>query len=116
VIALTFDDEDRCDLLRAGRRMYAAAVAAIVFGLGSLDPSWPDVITMLGWLAIAISLLFAAHRVRRIVRVPVEGELRRALWHLRNALAIKGIGFAIVLVFYALIALVPMAMAFSDAL
>jgi len=103
---LLFDAHERRDLLRAGRRTIAGGVGLALTSLTSPAAGPLDHVIELALLVVAISLWIAGRRLRVLARSREPGELHRALWHLRNALAIKCLGL---LVFVASVVLVVLA-------
>jgi hypothetical protein len=111
VIAFTFDEEDQRRLTRAGRHMYAAAIGSAFASLATLLEGSPAGVVAAGWLSIAVSLTLAGRRVRGMARARTDGDVGRALWHLRNAIAIKGIAIGLTLALLFVSILLPFALA-----
>jgi NhaP-type Na+/H+ and K+/H+ antiporter len=97
---IQFDEAEERVVLRAARWMLLAGAASALLGIAPFTEEpleSADVVIGVALFVIGASLGVAGWSLRRVVKTDGRDqvELARAMWHLRNALIVKGVGVII---------------------
>lgn len=90
---IDFDEREARTLRRAATWMMLAGIGCILFGVLDATTALVDILAAVLYGVVGASLCIGGFSLRRVATTDGrdQAELARTMWHLRNALAIKGV-------------------------